>query len=443
MFPLSAVSRHATGTGRMLAAAAANGENLMEVYQYALGSDPTLRQAEAARMAALQTKPITKSKLLPSVALSANLGHNWIDVAKHRIPAYEGSSNYNSDGFTLSLTQALYHRDYFIELKQADAAVAAADAQYNAAQQALMVRVAKAYFDVLGANDSLEFAKAEKEAVSQQLRQTKQRFDVGLTAITDVHEAQARYDLSVAQEIQASNQLDTTREALREITGRGTDALSSLAEEVPLVKPDPADIEQWVATAQKENLNLLAIQAQVDKAREEIQRRASGRYPSVDLVATHSYADTYDYSTSGSRSSNSVLSLQLNLPLYTGGAVSSQTKQAEYQLTEAQQGLEQQRRASVRQTRDAYQSVVAGISVVKAYKQSLSSTETALQATQAGFEVGTRTAVDVLDSQRELYRARRDYSNSRYNYILATLQLKQAAGILTAQDLSHINALLK
>ncbi len=412
---------------------AALASDLLGVYHQALESDPQLRAAEAAHRAAMEIRPQSRSALLPQVNLSAE--RNTIDSDITGL----GNRNYDTNGYTLSLVQSIYHHDTYVQLRQADAGIAQADAELRAAGHGLILRVAEAYFNLLAAEDNLEFAEAEKRAISQQLRQTKQRFEVGLSAITDVHEAQASHDLAVAQEIAAQNQLEIAREVLRELTGNEPDGTAPLSGEMALVGPEPADIDQWVETALQQNLGLLATEASVNAAREEVKRRQSGHYPSLDLVASRRYSDTRDAPSFGNESTTNTIGLQLNVPLYSGGRTSATVREAGHRLTQALEGLDQQRRATVRQTRSAYLGVIAGISRVKALKQSLSSTQTALEATQAGFEVGTRTVVDVLNSQRLVYLARRDYARARYDYLLATLSLKQAAGTLDVADLESIN----
>jgi outer membrane protein len=238
--------------------------------------------------------------------------------------------------------------------------------------------------------------------------------------------------------------LENAREVLREITGRDHAAITPLAGEIPLQSPDPARIDQWVETALQQNLQLLAAEAATQVAREEMNRRQAGHYPTLDIVASHNWSDTTKSATvSASESNSNIIGLQLNVPLYAGGAVSASTREATHLYTQAQEGMEQTRRSTVRQTRDAYLGVTAGISTVQARRQAVSSARTALEATQAGFDVGTRTAVEVLNSQRELFRTQRDYARARYDYALSTLRLKQAAGILAEADVDHINTWLK
>jgi len=306
----------------------------------------------------------------------------------------------------------------------------------------LILRVAKNYFDVLGAVDNQVFSRAEKKSIAHQLEQTTQRFNVGLTAITDVHEAQARYDQSVARDIAAENQLAISREILREMTGKEHPSLDPLRTNSPLVSPDPTDIQQWVRTALTNNLQLIAARNNQEAASAGIMQARAGHFPSLNLVAGRSNNAQSGDATFFDEQEQTQISLQLSVPLFSGGLTNSKTNEAAWRNQQAKQLLEKQHRSTERQVRSAYLSVLANISQVKALKQALASSQTALKATKAGFKVGTRTTVDVLDSQRELYRAKRDYALARYTYILETLRLKQAAGILNDKDLMKINGWL-
>ncbi|HEY0635882.1 MAG TPA: TolC family outer membrane protein, partial [Gammaproteobacteria bacterium] len=346
-------------------------------------------------------------------------------------------------GYSLSLRQPLFYWDRFVSWSQANAREAQSEAIYQDALQQTMLRVSQAYFNVLAAENNLEAATAEREAVEQQLRQTKQRFEVGLAAITDVHEAQAAYDATVAQEIATQNQLDNTREQLYVITYTNIPVLAPLVEEVPLLRPEPENMTEWVDGAQKQNLQLAAAQAGVEVARQEVNRRQSGHLPTLDLVASHNWTDNTDSPLLGSETVSNIVGLQLNVPILAGGSTWASGREASYLYNAAQENLEAQRRATVRSTREAYLGVVAGISQVQARKQALASAQTALDATQTGYRVGTRTAVDVLNAQRLRYAAQRDYASARYNYIIAALRLKQAAGTLNEGDLQQVNGWLR
>ena len=426
-----------TTSALLLGAASLHAEDLLATYRLAQQSDPTLRAAEAGNQAAQQGRAQSRAALLPQVNASANVTQNSHDITG------VGTTDYESTGYSVSLVQSLYHHDYYKQLQVADAGIAKANAQYEAARQGLILRVAEAYFNLLAAQDNLASAEASKRAIDQQLRQTQQRFEVGLTAITDVHEAQAGYDATVAAEIAARNGLDIAREALREITGQEPLALSTLQEEMPLLTPEPADIGQWVERAREQNLSLVAAEAAARAAVEELRRREAGHYPTLDLVANHSYSDTTDLPVTGNESTNTSIGVQLSVPIYSGGLTTAQSREARALLSQAQEALEAQRRATEREVRSAYLGITAGIGQVNARKQALSSAQTALEATQTGFEVGTRTAVDVLNAQQVRYSAQSNYARARYDYLLATLKLKQAAGSLSEEDLTLVNGWLK
>lgn len=417
----------------------AGAADLLDIYRRAQEADPQIANAAAAYGAALQARPLARSNLMPKLSAGALYSQASTDTQSDNPALDTGSVDTDTTEYNLSLIQPIYHHDYFAQLSQADASIAQADVQYTAAQQDLIVRAANAYFGVLAAEDNLRFAEAQRTAFEQQLRQTRQRFEVGLTAITDVREAQARYDLSVSQEIAARNQLITASEQLRELTGEEYESLAKLGE-IPLVVPEPANVDNWVSTAMEQNLQLLAAEAFSRVQRDQIRIQRAQRYPTLDLTARVGRTERDTGPTT--EVDNSVVGINLNFPFYQGGLISARTRQAEFQHQQALAQLDQQRRATVRQTRDAYNRVQAGISQVEALRQAVISAQTALDATQAGYEVGTRTAVDVLDAQQQLYSAQSEYASARYNYVLSTLQLKQAAGTLMPEDVALVNAWL-
>ena len=413
---------------------------LLDNFLLARDNDPQLKVADATRLAEAETKDQSVALLLPTITLSGNTDNVSSETKNSSFfPAVK--EDYNSKGYSLNITQPVYHHDFWVGLRQADATVAQAEADYGVAKQDLIIRLASRYFDLLAAQDNLDFARAEKQATTRQLEQAKQRFEVGLIAITDVHEAQAQYDLTVAQEISAENSLANAREALQEITGQYEQSPAALRNDIPLLTPSPADIEQWVNKARQQNLTLKSAQYASEVASEEINRQRAGHFPTLDIVASRVNRDTGGLT--GRVNDTDTISLQLNVPIFAGGAVSSRTRQAAYRADAAKQSLRQARRAVIRQTRNAYLGVIADISRVNALKQAVVSTAKANEATQAGFEVGTRTIVDVLVSQRELFRAKRDYKRSRYDYILNTLRLKQAAGTLSQADIEAIDKWFK
>ncbi len=413
---------------------------LYDNYLLAHDNDPQLKAADATRSAQNETRSQSIAQLLPNLSFSANTDKIKSETTNSAFfPAV--AERYRSHAYQLTLTQPIYRHDRWVALRQANSTVSQAEADYGVAEQALMIRLSESYFNLLAAKDNLDFAQAEKQATARQLEQAKQRFNVGLIAITDVHEAQAQFDLTVAQEITASNQLASAREALLEITGQYEQAPLSLQADIPLLNPDPADIDAWVKKATEQNLSLQSAIYASDVANEEINRQRAGHLPTLDLVASRSTAVTGGLT--GRDSDVDKISLQLNVPIFAGGGVNSLTRQAAYRAEAAKQNLIQARRSVTRQARDAYLGVIAEVSRVKALKQAVTSNAKAYEATQVGFEVGTRTIVDVLLSQRELFRAKRDYARSRYDYILNTLRLKQAAGSLARTDIEAINKWLK
>ena len=418
-------------------------DDMLSVYQLAVQSDPQLQAAKAAYQATLEVIPQSRAALLP------NLGATGIvtrDRYHNRNPAAgEPENSYATNKtFGAQLTQALYQRESFLKLEQTDSVVAQSKAQLTAAEQDLILRVATRYFLVLGAQDNLAFVKGDKDAIARTLDQAQQRFDVGLSAITDVLEARARYDIAVSDEINAEKLLADAREALREVTGVEPGTLEVLQPEIPLVPPDPAVEEQWVTVATDQNPLLLAARAATETARQEIDIQRAGHYPTLDLTADYAWRnnDFGGFGISQERNDSSI-GVQMTLPLYTGGLISANTRQSQQQFTQAQETQVQQRRATERQARDYFRGVMTGISKVTALKQAVLSNEKALEAAQAGFDVGTRTIVDVLDTQRDLLSAKRDHARSRYDYLLDILRLKQAAGSLEEDDLRLINALLQ
>lgn len=411
-------------------------ESLQEIYDLALTTDPALGAAEAQYQAALQAKPQARAALLPQI--NAQAGLDLIDMDYSDTASVFTDDSFSRKSFGIRLDQALYNKNSRIRLSQADSQIAQAEAQIRDARQNLIVRTAEAYFNVLSANDSLDFARAEKEAISRQLEQSRERFEVGLIAITDVKESEAKHDLAVAEEIDAENQLNISAENLQVIIGRLPENLRPLNDSFELTGPEPADIQKWVETALDNSLPLRAARHALEIAEKEVERRRAGHHPTLGLKAEVGGQDD-DGGFNKGQAINSSVGLEFKLPLYSGGLTSAQVSEASHLHTQARNNFELQRRESVRQTRASYLNVLAGISRVKALKQALGSTRIAAEAAQAGFEVGTRTAVDVLLALRETYRAQRDYSRARYDYILSAFRLKQAAGTLTAGDITEIN----
>ena len=413
--------------------------DFLQAYELATKNDPEILAASFEYQAALSTRSQTQSALLPNLTL---------DVFAQQVEQESNSliipvNDYDSSGYTVSLTQSIYNHDLYLKLEQTDINIASAMANYDAEKQALIVRVAEAYYNVLAADDNLVFAQAEKKAIGQQLNQAKSRFDVGLIAITDVKESQAQYDLSIASELQAENLLFSNRETLRSIIGTLPASLNVLAKRIPLIIPRPANINQWVETAKKNNLALKSAKYSFDIANKQISIERSGHYPSLNLSLKHDDISQDPENSASVDSEDTTLSLNLSIPIYSGGLTSAKTREAVLQKERSKALREKALRDTIKLSRDSYLGVTTAIAQVNAFKQALISTQSAYEATQAGFEVGTRTSVEVLSVLREQYRAERDYAQARYDYILNVLKLKQAAGILSVQDVVQVNQWLE
>ncbi len=436
-----------------IAAPQLHAASLLEVYQQALQSDPLIHEADALRLAASELAPQARGLLFPQLAANAAYGTSESNGNQLIIDTVGGvtrapfTSDTDANSWDIGVRQTVFRWDQIVGLKQANKQVARAEADYEAAQQNLIIRVATRYFEVLGAEDVLTSIHANRLAIARQLDQAKQRFDVGLIAITDVQESQAAHDQAVADEISAKRTLATAREFLREITGEYVASLAAPTDEFPLVSPNPADETSWVDLAMSQNLTVVSSRLGEEVARDEISFRRTGHYPTIDLVAGRRYAEQSGttqfnvgpvFPTESDSTSDSIF-VQLNLPIFTGGRTSSRVREAVYLHRASREQLQRVARETERQTRDAYLGVLAEISRVQALKQAVQSSRTALEATEAGFEVGTRTIVDVLNSQFSVYAAITNYYRSRYAYIGNVLRLKQAAGMLQVQDLEEID----
>ena len=407
-------------------------EDLLQVYRQSLESDPALKAAAASQQASQEAKPQARALLLPSVGVTASRGSTFGVVG-----VSTGSDGGNTHSYAIGLTQPVYNRASQVQQRLAEETIKQADTDFNNAQNDLILRVAQGYFGVLAAIDNLTFATAEKNAFARQLEQANRRFEVGLATITDVYDAQARFDGAVSSEIDAINKLADARELLRQLTGQDYAQLNLLSERMPLALPNPKDPEQWVRMALDNNLTLRSAGFGVEQARENIQLQKAGHYPSLDLNANRA-----DVDTAFTRTISSQVNLQLTIPLYSGGAVSSRSRQAAYNYEASRQNLENLQRDAVRTVRNAYRGQETSISQIKALDQTRVSTRSALEATQAGYEVGTRTIVDVLNAERNVYLAEREYAAARYSYIANFLVLKQAAGQLSEEDMVEINGWL-
>ncbi|TMP49563.1 outer membrane channel protein TolC [Pseudoalteromonas sp. S1688] len=430
-----------------LGSTVANAEDLLQVFEIATANDPTVLKAKAQADAQSYQSDRAMSALLPQIGLSMSYeksdstSFQSIGDLSNQVKVESETDQFRRG---ISLSQTLFDLGAWNSLGIADKQALQASGQYDFAKQDLIVRVAEGYFNVLSAIDNLEFVQAEKRAIERQLEQTKQRYAVGLTAITDVHEAQAQFDNSVAQEIIANNAVETAREQLREITGKYHAKLDMLnTETFSTVKPSTPATD-LVKIAKDKNLNLQVSKITVDIAKEQIELAKAGHYPKLTLNA--SYGDSLtDSELNGTsfddqpRSDSTSVGLNFSVPLYSGGATVAATDQARAFYVAASQDFETDYRAVTRSVITSYNQVVSDIATYKALEQAVISAQSALKATEAGFEVGTRTIVDVLVSTQNLYNAKRNLADVRYRYVMSTLRLKQATGTLSREDLVGIN----
>ena len=445
----------------LLAAVAgtAQPKDLVGVFEDALKSDPVIRQADANRLAARESRPQAWSALLPQLNGTAGVNRDHNDgtqpffFSSGIFPLNVGVST-TTRTWGLNLRQNVFSWSNWMTLKAASAQVAQAEATYQAAEQQLILRVAQAYFNVLTADDTLEADQAALEAISRQLDQATTRFDVGLIAITDVEDAKAARDTAAATVIADKRTLATSEDQLQEITGQKYDRLAKPGADMPLLNPEPADESRWVNISLEQNPTLISSRLAADIARDNVRVAVGGHLPSLDIVAGRSY-QSQDLSENlaalpsqnfpaqslayGTYFNDRQIGLQLTVPLFAGGLTQSKVRQAEYLWTAAKEGVVQSSRATERQARDAYLGVISGISRVQALRQALASNQTALKATEAGYEVGTRTSVDLLNARKNLVQAQTNYAVARYDYILSVLTLRLAAGTLDPPELAAVN----
>ena len=403
--------------------------NLLEVYKLAQKNDAQLAAAQASMKATQEAVPQSKARLLPSINLSANANYNNTSEPK--------SESYNSNGWGANLTQPLLNMNSWYGLDQAEAQYAQAEAVFADEQQQLILRVSEAYFDVLRAEDSLATARVQEKAVKQQLDQARERYNVGLIAETDVLEAQAAHDNARVARILGENKVSVAYEGLRTITDYSVTDVAKLEKTMPVNAPMPASSDDWVNRAVESNIALQAARKGLDASEQAVRASKANHMPTINAVAG------YNVNNSGlaqpGDTAGAQIGLQFNLPIYSGGATSSQVRQAAYQLDQAQQSYDNNLRVTNSNTRNLFRTVNSDVERVDARCQGITSSESALKATQSGYEVGTRNITDVLDAQQKLFSATGDYLNARYDYIVNTLKLKQVAGTLSPEDLTELN----
>ena len=442
---------HCLVSAGLLISSPAMAVDLVGVHDLALKNDPRLRAAGFRRDATGENKAIARSNLLPQLGATGSWtwGNSETKIPGQDIP----DSNIDNRNYGIDLRQSLYRQANYESLDIARGQISQADALYSLAYQDFLLRVSEGYFVVLTFTDGVIFAEAEEKAFKRQFEQAEQRFEVGLTAVTDVHEARASYDNARARAIVARNNLADAKEALRELTGEYFEEYDALQDVLPLVEPDPINVDDWVNISLQTNPSVLNSRAAVEVADANMRLARSGHYPTLDLIASYDQFKNNEYVfrnpindvqfNSSLKVNDARIGLLLDVPIYTGGRVTAQTRQARYLLDATGQDLDDVQRGVIRQTQNAYRAIIAGIQEVQAFRQASISAESALEATQAGFEVGTRTIVDVLIAEQRKYQAQRDNSVARHAYIINHLRLKSVAGLLNAEDLKVVNQLLE
>lgn len=419
-------------------------QNLLDIYRQAVSSDPTLAAARSANQATEERLAQARSLFFPTINFTMNATHSETDVRylnNQNNPFRVGEpQSFETFAYGVNATQPIFRKQNHDQYDQAKLQVLQSDLLLIQAQQELMLRVSDAYFDVLLARDNIELINAQKAAISGQLEQAKANFEVGTATITDVNEAQARYDLILAQEIGAVNQLETAKRALQAIIGTMPAPLTGVNPSIEITPPKPLNMEEWVNISRQNNLNINIQQRAYEIAAEEVELQNAGHYPVLDAVG--SYNDTRaggSVNGFGSDLQNGQIGLQLQIPIYQGGLVTSRVREAVALRQQALDNLEAARRQAELETRTAYLNLTGNVAQVAAFEQALISSRSQLESTQLGYEVGVRTSIDVLNAQQQLYTAQRDLLQARYNYLLSLLQLKSATGLINESDLADVS----
>lgn len=428
-----------------LFAPAGQAADLMETYAEAQANDDLYAANLAAYVAGQEKLPQGRALLRPSVNFNANVSRSDLDIQYVGAPTFpSGNYNYPAWSAAVALSQPVYRRQNLAGYEQAKLQDAQNELQRLAAEQDLIMRVAHAYGEIMLAQENAAQTYSQKMAIMEQLAQAKMSFDLGKATITDTHEAQARYDIANSAEIAALSELDIKQRALEKIIGKPPASLSALIDDVPLLKPDPYDMSKWTEMAEEHNVQVRIQRIALEMANQELEKQRGSHHPTVDLVA--SYVDS---SAKGSMfgvgidSKEASIALQLNVPLYQGGATSSKVREAVANQEKARRDLNQAIRQSAFATREAYIGVISGATQVKALEQALNSSQHSLSSTRKGQEIGVRTNVDVLNAQQQLYIAKLNLYKARYSYLFNRLKLKNAVGTLTDADLREINQWLK
>ena len=429
----------------LLVCTLARGESLVEAYRLALHSDPKYRAAQAEYQANGTAIDQARAGFLPQVRMDLERWESRQEVISSKNPIFgTGVTEFPTTNNTLSITQPIFRKDVIERFAQAKSVVKVAEYTVLAAEQDLQLRTAAAYLVVLAAADNVAYAKAERESIGKLLDLARERLKSGLGTITAQHDAQARFSVASAREIEAQYRLRDARQGLAEITGRTLEGMQTLRENFALETPNPPAVERWLESAFDNNLGLRAKRESVEVAKQEVERQRAGHYPSLNLLVNRNRRDAGStLFGGGSDVLTTDVILRLSIPIFEGGLTTAVTQEAAYRYQKSLEDAEQERRAVERATRAAYDGAVSGAKLAEALKQSVISQESAVEAKDTGYRTGLFTILPVLDAQRDLYLARRDYAQSRYDYLYNRLKLKQAAGTLSETDLVGVGAALQ
>jgi outer membrane protein len=433
------VTRLALALALALASGFAASADLSNLYRDALVSDPVFQAARAQYQASIERLPQARSGYLPQIGFTAGWFRTKTDLE------IASDVTYNTNSYAVTLAQPIFRLQNWIAISQADRQVLQAEASLAIAGQDLILRVAQAYFDVLLAQDNVALSGTQKTAIDQQLAQAKRNFEVGTATIVDALEAQARFDQAVAKEISDQNDLEVKRRALQQLLGKLPDGLTPLKEPLPLAAPRPTDIEEWVKTAADSSFAVAIAHANVEIAKKEVDRQRAGHLPTVDFTASYGHAYnplSATPSVVGANSNSGSVGITLALPIFSGGLTQSRVREALGLRDKAEQDLENTQRGVAQSVRAGYLNVTSGIAQVRALEQAQVSTQSQLDSTVLGRDVGVRTSVDVLNAQQQVFQTRRDLQQARYNYLLNTLRLKASTGQLNDNDVDEVNRAL-
>ncbi|GAB2896998.1 TolC family outer membrane protein [Uliginosibacterium flavum] len=423
----------------MLGAGAVQAADLLEIYRDATLSDTKFASARMQLEAGREKYPQARAGLLPTLTLSGSSTYNHVNAT---LPA-EREYAFNSNTYTLQLVQPLFRWQNWVALRQGELQVGLAEAQYAAAQMDLMLRSAQAYFDLLNAQDVLNTVTQLKTAAGEQQQLSKKSFEVGTVTVTDVNDAQSRFDLASAQEIAAQNDVNVKREALRVLINKEPPELARLRQGMSLAQPLPADVEAWAQAAVKDNLDVQAQQIAREIAAREVERNRAGHLPTVDAVGTYSRNHSGNGSNNTpSQSRNWTVGVQASLPLFQGGATQSKVRESAALSEKSKEDLETVKRAASQLARQSYLGVTSGVAQVKGYEAAVLSSTSSLESNKLGYQVGVKINKDVLDAQSQLADAAQKLAKARYDTIMAQVKLKQSVGVLSIKDLEEVNALL-